>query len=220
MEGPQGPQTRVYEGACAIKISATAASAKAEVARLLQENPDNGWDNAWKAGVTPWDAGDVQPALRNLILSKELDLPKQGRALGYDATFIASNLGLDALAIDISPTAVQAAQVFANGKASFKEADFFKLSASEEQKISLIYDHTFFEKLGRQISALLKRGGYLITLVYPLDLPLAGGPPFHVKPEHYVDVLGEGWVKVLDKVPGKSTPTHMGRERLVVYRKL
>ena len=34
-----------------------------------------------KTGVTPWDSGDFQPALRDLILSNELDLPDVGRAL-------------------------------------------------------------------------------------------------------------------------------------------
>lgn len=73
----------------------------------------------------------------------------------------------------------------------------------------------------KQISALLKPGGYLITLIYPLDLPVDDdGPPFFVKPEHYVDVLGDGWEKVLDKVPENSIPQHAGRERLVVYRKV
>jgi len=213
-----------------------------ELARLLQENPDSGWDDAWKAGVTPWDAGEPHPALRDLVLSKELDLPKQGRALvpgcgkGYDATFIASDFGLDTLAIDISPTALQAARDYFNnrpeglfhGKVSFEEVDFFKFSVPDEQKFSLIYDYTFFVAIpptlrndwGRQMSALLKRGGYLITLIYPLNLPLLGGPPFHVIPEHYVDVLGEGWETVLDKVPQESIPTRVGRERLVVYRRL
>ena len=75
---------------------------------------------------------------------------------------------------------------------------------------------------GKQISALLKPGGYLITLVFPLNLPVDDdGPPFFVKPEHYVDVLGDGWEKVLDKVPENSTPQpRVGRERLVAYRKL
>lgn len=68
---------------------------------------------------------------------------------------------------------------------------------------------------------MLNPGGYLITLVYPLNLSVDDdGPPFFVEPEHYVDVLGDGWEKVLDKVPENSIPRHVGRERLVVYKKL
>lgn len=74
---------------------------------------------------------------------------------------------------------------------------------------------------GKQISALLKPGGYLVTLIFPLNLPVdEDGPPFFVKPGHYDDALGEGWEKVLDKVPENSHPRRVGRERLVVYRKL
>lgn len=34
-----------------------------------------------KAKVTPWDAGDLQPPLRDLLNSGELKLPTAGRAL-------------------------------------------------------------------------------------------------------------------------------------------
>ncbi|KAF8450796.1 hypothetical protein L210DRAFT_3500099 [Boletus edulis BED1] len=193
--------------------------------RLMKESPVSGWDDAWKIGLTPWDSGDIQPALRDLILFNELDLPKAGRALvpgcgrGYDAAFIASHLGLDALAIDISPTAVQAARenpsAISGASVTFEATDFFELSVPDGQHFNLIYDHTFFVAIppvrrcdwGKQISALLKPGGYLVTLVFPLNLPVdEDGPPFFVKPEHYAEVLGEGWEKVLDKAPENSIP--------------
>ncbi|KAG8218394.1 hypothetical protein J3R82DRAFT_4018 [Butyriboletus roseoflavus] len=205
--------------------------ANKELVRIIKESPVSGWDNAWKIGITPWDSGDIQPALRNLITSSELDLPKNGRALipgcgkGYDATFIASQLGLDVLAIDLSSTAIQAARDrfdtsssrVPDAKVSFEVADFFAFSVPDDQRFTLIYDYTFFVAIppvlrsdwGKQISALLKPGGYLITLVWPLNLPVDDdGPPFFVKPEHYVDVLGDGWEKVLDKVPEISIPRH------------
>jgi methyl halide transferase len=72
---------------------------------------------------------------------------------------------------------------------------------------------------GRQMNALIKPGGYLIALVYPLDPETNTGPPFYVRLEHYVKVLGECWEKVFDAVPAVSIPSHLGRERLVVWRK-
>lgn len=95
-------------------------------------------------------------------------------------------------------------------------------------RVSRLY-HRFFVAIppvrrsdwGKQMSALLKPGGYLITLIFPLNQPEdAEGPPHHVKPEHYATVLGDGWEKVLDRIPENSIPQHVGRERLVVYRKL
>jgi methyl halide transferase len=69
------------------------------------------------------------------------------------------------------------------------------------------------------MTALVKPGGFLITLVYPLDPPTDLGPPFFVRPEHYVQSLGPGWEKVLDEVPKISSETHIGRERMVVWRR-
>jgi len=73
---------------------------------------------------------------------------------------------------------------------------------------------------GRQMNSLIKPGGFLITLIYPLDPPKEDGPPFFVRPEHYVEPLGQKWEKVIDKVPEVSLENHIGRERLVVWKKL
>lgn len=42
---------------------------------------------------------------------------------------------------------------------------------------------------GSKMRDLLKPGGFLITLVFPMDPPQDYGPPFYVRPEHYVEVL-------------------------------
>ena len=67
---------------------------------------------------------------------------------------------------------------------------------------------------------LVKPGGYLITLIFPIVSYVEVGPPFYVRPEHYDEVLGDGWEKVVDQVPENSLPTHVDKERLVVRRKL
>lgn len=49
--------------------------------------PRTGWDQAWKANATPWDAGDIQPAFRELLderwadVGVSLDSLKDGKAL-------------------------------------------------------------------------------------------------------------------------------------------
>ena len=61
----------------------------------------------------------------------------------------------------------------------------------------------------------------MITLIYPLDSPRDIGPPFYVQPEHYIEPLGiQNWEKLIDKVPEVSSEAHVGRERLVVWKKL
>lgn len=70
------------------------------------------------------------------------------------------------------------------------------------------------------MNALVKSGGFLITLIYPITPFTEEGPPFFVRPEHYTEVLGEKWEKVIDKIPTESQESHIGLERLVVWKKL
>ncbi len=73
---------------------------------------------------------------------------------------------------------------------------------------------------GEQMTALTNHGGYLITVVFPIVPPHDEGPPFYVQPDDYATVLGGSWEKVLDKIPERSTESHKGRERIIVWRKL
>lgn len=72
---------------------------------------------------------------------------------------------------------------------------------------------------GRQINALVKPGGYLLALVYPIEPETNLGPPYFVRPEHYTKNLGDGWSLVLDLVPKKSLASHAGAERIVAWKK-
>ncbi|KAI0092764.1 S-adenosyl-L-methionine-dependent methyltransferase [Irpex rosettiformis] len=212
-----------------------------QVRKFIAEDHKGGWDEAWKASFTPWDVGEVQPAFHDLLKSSEIDFPKSGRALvpgcgrAYDAIFIANELGLDTLAVDISATAVKAAEELlaspkgatSSGRVSVKQQDFFAFEVPEAERFDLIYDYTFFVAIlpsmrkdwGRKINSLIKPGGYLALLVFPIDPPQDYGPPFFVRPEHYDEVLGDGWTKVLDKIPERSSPVHVNRERVVVYKR-
>ena len=128
----------------------------------------------------------------------------------------------------------------------FESKDFFMLGQSENEKFDLIYDYTYVEgssfsdisssqvyprffvaipptrrvEWGQIMSRLAKPGGYLIALVFPMDPPQDYGPPFFVRPKHYDEVLGEGWQKIIDRVPAVSLETHKNRERLVVWKRL
>jgi hypothetical protein len=73
---------------------------------------------------------------------------------------------------------------------------------------------------GKQMAKLIKPGGYLITLIYPILPYVDYGPPHYVRPEHYVEPLGDSFEKVLDKIPEVSLESHVGREKLVVWKRL
>lgn len=75
------------------------------------------WEGAWTAAITPWDKGYAQPALISTLKEEETSklIPRQGRAIvpgmgrGYDVALLAKE-GLEAVGVDISQTAVQAAK--------------------------------------------------------------------------------------------------------------
>ncbi|KAG8835728.1 hypothetical protein FRC17_001519 [Serendipita sp. 399] len=210
--------------------------------QLIEELEEEGWQKAWELNVLPWEKlGAVQPPFRTLLQSDELNWPRKGRALvpgcgrGYDTVFIADTLGLDVLGLDISETAIQAAEALlasapdlSPGKVTFREVDFLTMSVDEGPQFDLVYDYTFFVAIpparrpewGRQLNALVKQGGFLVTLIYPLNQPRVGGPPFFVEKSHYVEVLGENWERVIERTPDNSISSHVGLEYLVVWKKL
>ncbi|KAI0786354.1 S-adenosyl-L-methionine-dependent methyltransferase [Abortiporus biennis] len=219
-------------------------SPQEQVRAIIAQDNLNGWETAWKENLTPWDAGDVQPPLKDLIESKRIPLPTTGRALvpgcgrGYDPIFIASSLGLHTLALDISQTAVDAAATLfdqlketlaPNVDLAFETRDFFTFALSQEEpEFDLVYDYTFFVAIpparrvewGNQMTSLTKPGSYLITLVFPIVPPHDLGPPFFVRPEHYSEVLSaDHWEVVLKEIPVRSSETHKGREELIVWKR-
>ncbi|KAH8106222.1 S-adenosyl-L-methionine-dependent methyltransferase [Cristinia sonorae] len=220
----------------------TPSEIQAKVRQFVAEDPEKGWDKAWQAKTTPWDFGETQPALRELIESDAVKLPTSGTALvpgcgrGYDAIYLASKLDHFVLGVDISDTAINAANELLGSNPALSERvkfaidDFFNddLSVGGQKTVDLVYDYTFFVAIppqrrpewGKRMAALVKPGGYLITLVFPIDPPQDYGPPWFVRPEHYEEVLGMGWEKVHDRVPENSAKTHVNRERMIVWRKL
>jgi len=73
---------------------------------------------------------------------------------------------------------------------------------------------------GKQMNKLIKPGGYLIVLAYPIREYTEEGPPYFVRPDHYTESLGPGLEKVLDKLPEVSSPRHEGKERLLVWKRV
>ncbi|KDR76470.1 hypothetical protein GALMADRAFT_246837 [Galerina marginata CBS 339.88] len=209
---------------------------------IIKPDDQSTWELTWQKGITPWDAGDTQPSLKEAIESSGLDLPRSGRALvpgcgsGYDLQYISIALGLDTLGLEIAETAVKRAnELIEKAKSACPQLtarvtnqDFFTFNPPESQRFDLVYDHTFFcaipppmrKNWGSQMSNLVKPGGYLITVVYPILPYVETGPPYYIRPEHFEELLSSDFIKVLDKVPDKSSPSHVGKERLLIWRRL
>ncbi|KAG2003624.1 thiol methyltransferase 1 [Coprinopsis cinerea AmutBmut pab1-1] len=128
-----------------------------KVRNTVKPDDHTSWDLLWKQNVTPWDAGESQPSLIELIEESGIDFPRNGKALvpgcgtGYDVVYLAGALGLQTFGMDISESAVDAANRYrdASGapgadKVVYLKDDFFKYKVSDDDRFDLIMDHTFF----------------------------------------------------------------------------
>lgn len=133
-----------------------------------------------------FDTGYPVPIFQKLI--DEGSIP-QGRCLvpgcgrAYDVAALASP-DRYILGIDISEVAVQAASewiiendIQPRDKIEVKCLNFFDLDTKDENKFDFVYDYTFLcaldpsirEDWARQMSALIRPGGELLTLIFPIQ---------------------------------------------------
>lgn len=197
----------------------------------ISEKGKDGWDFLYKAGIIPWDKGVVSPALAGLIKKGEIPdglviIP--GCGSGYDIAALASPTR-KAIGIDISETAVERARKVLEGhqNAEILLADFFALTDFDGQADAL-FDYTFLcalpptmrDQWADKMAALVKKGGLLVTLMFPLDVH-EGGPPFTLSPEIYKGLLlhrGFEIIRIEDEI--ESFPTRAGNEKLGLWRRV
>ncbi|XP_019056498.1 PREDICTED: probable thiol methyltransferase 2 [Tarenaya hassleriana] len=167
---------------------------------FLKEGP-GGWEKTWEAGNTPWDLGEATPIV--VHLSETGSLPK-GRALvpgcgsGYDVVAMACP-DRHVVGLDLSKTSIERSKkMFSsmpNSKYfSFLAEDFFTWKPPEQ--FDLIFDYTFLTAFppemrpswAKRVEQLLKPGGELITLMFPLD-DRDGGPPYSISVSDYKKIL-------------------------------
>jgi len=173
----------------------------------LQQHPR--WFDRWATGgIKPgvaWDMGSPSPALQKAIDSNTIP---DGRALvpgcgrGYDIKALATSRRY-VLGADIVPKAVDEANVYLKEnnvspqQGEVKVLDFFQLSTEPKDKFDFIYDYTFLCALdpsirddwAKQMGNLVKPGGELFCLIFPINTELKTGPPFAVSLEEVKNLL-------------------------------
>lgn len=199
----------------------------------------NDWEERWRAGRTGWDAGRSAPALLELVQSGTLPV---GRALvpgcgaGYDVLTLASP-ERSVLGLEIAPTAIErfdglrtSAGVPAE-RASVSQADFFTFVPGAP--FDLVWDYTFLCAINperrsawaKQMSTVLRPGGELLTLIFPVtgfepDASNVGvGPPYPLSPSYVERLVREHFETVsLSKVES-SHVERQGKEWLGRFRR-
>jgi methyl halide transferase len=140
-------------------------------------------------------------------------VPSSGRCLvpgcgrGYDVTALASPTRY-VLGLDIVDTAIEAAKerlvslsesmCACKENAIFETTSFFDMDGKDpENQFDFIYDYTFLCALdpsirldwSHKMAELVKPGGELLTLIFPILQDKKGGPPFEVSLSLVKDLL-------------------------------
>ncbi|TDU66623.1 thiopurine S-methyltransferase [Prosthecobacter fusiformis] len=191
------------------------------------------WESCYVEGNTPWDKGAPSPPLSAWVKKNH----PQGRAvvpgsgIGHDVVMLVES-GLDAVGVDLSPTAIQRARARHPAHADrFHEVDLFALPADWRGSFDHVFEHTCLcalppslrQAYAEAVHGLLKPSGVLVGIwfINPEMDPGESGPPFGISTAE-LDLLfpSSQWQVLEDFVPATAYDGREGRERLRVLRKI
>ena len=175
---------------------------------VKQELEHPRWDTYWNTEFPPWfDFGVASPVLESLLEQGTVPNGRAlvpGCSRGYDATALATDeryvIGCDIveLAIQSANQRLEEEMAFCEtmvvpykppmNKIEFRRCSFFDLPIDKpEHLFDFIFDHGFLNALdprvrgdyGKKMAELVKEGGILVTVLYPMMMK-EGGPPFAI----------------------------------------
>jgi len=200
------------------------------VARILT-GPSMNWDESYQKGEVFWDKGMPSLPMRQYLERH----PVRGHSLvpgcgrGHEVALAVAQ-GLDALGVDIAPTAVaEARSLYPHLAERFVVGDLFNPSPELRGTFDVVLEHTCLCALPptlrasyrRGIDLTLRPGGLLIGVWYinpDLD-PGEEGPPFPLSVADLTALFALDYEIVEDYVPDVAFPGREGRERLRVLRR-
>lgn len=184
------------------------------------------WDQAYQENFTPWDKGQPSPALVEFFERHELTgrVLVPGCGVGHDVAFLVSR-GLDAIGLDIAPTAIERAKArYPELAERFVLGDLFELKDS----FDAVVEHTCLcalppewrEKYREAVAGLLKPGGRLIGVFFinPEMDPGETGPPFGISEVELKALMAPRFELVESYTPSAAYPGREGREMVAVFK--
>ncbi len=186
----------------------------------------------YRKGEVYWDKGvpslPMQQYLARRALNGRALVPGCGR--GHEVA-LAFEHGLDAVGLDISPTAMDEARVqYPHLKERFVVGSLFEPPQEMRGTYDVVLEHTCMSGLHptlrgdyrRGIDLLLRHGGLLIGVWYidPALDPGEEGPPFPFSVPDLTALFSGGYEMVDDYVPDVAFEGREGRERVRVLRRL
>lgn len=188
------------------------------------------WTGLYAQGRDGWELRQPAPPLVEFV---ERTPPPPGRVAvpgcgrGHDVRYLCRR-GHDALGLDFSPTAIQAARALAAAEgspAAFVERDIFGLHRDYANAFDGIWEYTCFCAIDparrpeyvRTMAAILKPGGWLLACFYPMRRRGAG-PPFAVSQKE-VRRLFPPRFRIERAYAPRSVRLRLGQEWMVLLRK-
>lgn len=183
------------------------------------------WESRYRDQVMPWDAGTVPAELLSFLPK----VPRKARVLvpgcgsAHEAGHMFDN-GLDVLAIDFSPAAVELARKKLSRLGDrIKLADFFTFDHG--QPYDMIYERAFlcalpprmWPQYAQRTAQLLRSGGELAGFFFFGSGEK--GPPFGVTSHDLHALLDPDFVLTEEKAVSDSIPVFRDAERWQVWRR-
>ena len=195
-------------------------------------NSPQGWDKLYIDNNTGWDLGEPTPVFTNIAKNiRPGNLCILGCGHGYDAIMFSQN-GFNVTAVDFAPTPIK----YINDKArelslsiiTIQES-IFSLSPRLDNHFDYIIEQTCFCAIDPQkrkayhdlVYNLLKPGGSIIGLWFPIGKAFReGGPPFSVSEKEVKLLFDNVWDIEKEEFPNNSAASRLGREKLIIFKKL
>lgn len=195
------------------------------------------WEACYRTGEIPWDKGGAAPPLlevtelhgRALWGNGPVLVP--GCGLGHDVRVLAS-LGIPAIGLDISETAVKkAGSLPKSGSEIYEAGDFLDPSWCAGRSFKGIWEHTCFCAIdpllrgayARSAASVLAPGGLLVGVFYLTPHGRGedeSGPPFKVSIAELDELFSPWFERIEGWVPQRAYPGREGREWIGIFRKL
>jgi len=198
---------------------------------MFQEDNFQFWEDIYFDDDAGWDLSGVTPVFESIaqdLNPGELCIVGCGR--GYDAIMF-SKRGFDVTAVDFAPSPIRSVKNMAIESSlniNILQEDIFSLSPKYDKKFDYVIEQTCFcairperrleyEKL---VHAILKPGGELIGLWFPLDKTLEdGGPPWGTSILEIKSIFNDGWKIEREEFQDISVDSRQDREKLIIFRK-
>ena len=195
-----------------------------------RKNNSQYWEDKYLADSLGWDLGGPTPIFRQM--ASKLNPGKVcivGCGHGHDAIVFAQK-GFEVTAVDFAPSAIVALKTLAESsqvKINAVEANIFSLTHKYANTFDYIIEQTCFCAIDPSrrveyeavVKSILKPGGQLVGLWFPLDKTLEeGGPPYATRIDEVKSIFDLGWGIVKEEFPDLSIGPRKGREKLIIFK--